>query len=474
MSTAAELAWKRWQEMTPDQRSAVINHPGFKIKPLARGKQQDSFTLSEPGNATGHFWEGAVRSAKTVVSILRWIAFILHGPPGNLAMIGKTERTLKRNVIDFIVALLGTKAVKYRQGAGEVEICGRRIYIAGANDEAAVAKIQGMTLVGFYGDEAPTWPKTVFNMARTRCSDPGAEWFITGNPASSTHHLKTDWIDRAKLHLDRDGRVLRRPTGEKGVQDVHVYSFTIYDNREFLTEKFIKSLESSYTGMFYRRYILGEWCMAEGAIYDAWDPDKHVVQRAPEIERWLSVGADHGTTNPFSAISIGLGAAPHGLEGKALYATAEWRYDSAETLRRMTDLEYAKALRIWLTNRHEMPDGEPEVFAVDPSASSFRQQLFRFGIPSVAADNDVLSGLRTMSSLIAGQKFYVVGPECPALVRELPEYSWDDRAALLGEDKPIKIKDHSCDAARYGGHTGRQGWWYDIWPEDLEALLEAA
>lgn len=469
MSNAAEQAWARWQEMTPDQRAAVLAHPGFKIKPLARGKQQDSFTLSEPGRASGHFWEGAVRSAKTIVSILRFLMFIRMGPPGNLAIIGKTERTLKRNVIDVIIQLLGTKAVKYRQGAGEVEICGRRIYIAGANDEAAVAKIQGMTLVGFYGDEAPTWPKTVFNMARTRCSDPGAEWFCTGNPASSTHHLNVDWIQRAKLHLDRKGNLIRR--SGKDAQDIHVYSFTIYDN-PFLTPKFIRSLESSYTGMFYRRYILGEWCMAEGAIYDAWDPDKHVVKAMPTIERWLSVGVDHGTTNPFSAVAIGLGDKPGG-GGKALFATAEWRYDSTKTLRRMTDLEYADKLRLWLPAREEMPDGQPEVFAVDPSATSFRQQLFRYGIGSVAADNDVLSSIRTGSTLIASDRFYVVESGCPDLIREIPEYSWDDKAAALGEDKPIKINDHSVDAGlRYGTHTGRQAWWYDVFPEELEAALE--
>jgi hypothetical protein len=120
-----------------------------------------------------------------------------------------------------------------------------------------------------------------------------------------------------------------------------------------------------------------------------------------------------------------------------------------------------------------MPDGEPEVFAVDPSATSFRQQLFRYGIASVAADNDVLASIRTGSTLIASDNFYVVESGCPDLIREIPNYSWDDKAAALGEDKPIKINDHSVDAGlRYGTHTGRTGWWYDVFPEELEAQLE--
>jgi PBSX family phage terminase large subunit len=466
VSTAVDQALARWKAMTPEQRQAILDHPGFKIKPISRGKQKDSFALSEPGLATGHLWEGTVRSGKTIVSILRWLAFLLHGPPGNLAMIGKTERTLKRNVLDQITALLGAKAVKMRAGAGEVEICGRLVYIAGANNVLAVEKIQGMTLVGWYGDEVPTWPKEVFDMARTRCSDPGAEWFATGNPASSTHHLKTDWIDRAKLHLDRDGTLRRR--GGKDAQDIHVYSFTLYDNREFLTEKFIRITESSYTGMFYQRYILGRWCMAEGAIYDSWDPDKHVIRAAPPIQRWISVGIDHGTTNPFAAIATGLGPHPSGA-GKALYATAEWRYDSTKSRRRKTDLEYADALRAWIPDRREMPDGGPERVAVDPSANGFRQQLSRHGISSVSADNDVLAGIGTVHSLVERGKLFVV-ESCKGLIEEFPDYAWDPAAAAKGLDKPIKSRDHSLDADRYGKQTGRSSWWYDVFPEELELV----
>ena len=78
----------------------------LKFQPLARGKQRDSHQLSTLGLAHGHFWEGAVRSSKTIVSILRWLRFVNDGPPGGLAMIGRTERTLKRNVLDIIVAML--------------------------------------------------------------------------------------------------------------------------------------------------------------------------------------------------------------------------------------------------------------------------------------------------------------------------------------------------------------------------------
>jgi PBSX family phage terminase large subunit len=453
-----------------------------KFKPLERGKQRDSFVLSDRDGTTGHIWEGAVRSSKTIVSIIRWLVFVTEGPPGGLAMIGKTERSLKRNVLDVIVQLLGPKRAKIVQGAGIMRICGREVYLAGANDEAAVAKIQGMTLVGFYGDEAPTWPQAVFDMARTRCSDPGAQWFVTGNPAASTHHLKTDWIDRAAVHLRRDGSIRRRPRHDPDTQDVSIYSFTIYDNPH-LSAEFIQLLERSYIGVFRRRYILGEWCLAEGAIYDAWDEDRHVVPwaRIPPLTRWLGAGVDYGTVNPFHAGTLALAPQPAyvvraGVGPKlALYITAERRHASRLDQRRKTDLEYAEDLQRWLRTVRTpgSPDVlgfEPDPLAVDPSAASFRVQCHRLGLQTAPADNNVLGGIRDLASLIAHDQFFVAA-ECPELVREFPGYVWDPAAALKGEDKPLKQNDHGLDMARYAARTSRADWWDEVFPDLLPGDL---
>lgn len=437
---------------------------GTKLKPLPRGKSLDSFTLSAPQLASGHLWEGTVRSGKTVTSILRWLEFALEGPPGNLAMIGKTERSLKRNVLDVIVAMLGPKRAKIISGAGIMRICGRLVYLAGANNELAVAKIQGLTLVGFYGDEMSTWPKSLFNMATTRLSEPGAEWFGTSNPDSSVHHLKTEVIDRAKLHLRRDGSIVRRRGDD--AMDVHVYSFTLYDN-PFLTPEFVRKLERSYVGMFRRRYILGEWCMAEGAIYDAWDPDRHTLQRAdlPTMDRWIGAGVDYGTTNPFHAVDLAIGPQPFGAAGKALYITTEYRYDVAVHKRSMTNRQYANATIAWLRSVPELAD--PALLAIDPSAKGFRNELYELGFPSTKADNDVLAGIMDVGSLIAHDRFYVCREGAPELIREVPAYAWSDAAALKGDDEPIKKGDHGLDAKRYIVRTGRGEWYDEIWPEEV-------
>lgn len=424
--------------------------PKLTLKPLV-GKQQQSYHMAD---MRGNFFEGAVRSSKTVVSILKWAEFMKTAPTdGGLAMIGRTERTLKRNVLDVMQMIYGPKVFKIIQGSGEARFFGRRIYLVGANDETAVSKIQGMTLAGWYGDEMPTWPQAVYDIARTRLSVAGARWYGTGNPASPHHHLKRDVIDRAALHIARDGEVIRR-FGDDAV-DVAVFSYVLKDN-PFLPADFVRSLEREYTGVFYRRFILGEWCMAEGAIYDQWDEKRHIVDDAgmPPIspDNWISIGIDYGTSNPFHALTLGHAVDPADGVGR-LWVPHEYRYDGRKAARQKTDAEYVAEVLAWKA----LANVDPRYVCVDPSAASFRTALYQAGLPSVAANNHVADGIRTVASLIAGDRLRV-HRRCAGLIREIPGYAWDDRAAKLGNDEPVKADDHGLDALRYEIKTTETLW----------------
>lgn len=425
------------------------------------GKAQRSAELA---TAPGNLWEGAVRSGKTVASLLRWLEFIRHGPPGPLLMIGKTERTLRRNILDTLMGWLGPARMKITVGTGEVEILGRKIYITGAHNVGAADKIKGMTLVGWYGDELTTWPEDVFNIATTRLSLPGGAWFGTTNPASPVHWLKKKHVDRAQLHLTRDGRTLRR-AGEDLIE-LNVFSFVLGDNPA-LPRDFVRRLMREYTGVFYRRNILGEWVMAEGAIYQAWDEKYNVIPFAkmPQMQTFLSTGADYGTIHPFSAHLIGIGEDIRDA-GLALYITDEYRYDpSLHDGRQKSTTQYADAYMAWLRST-PIPGAagllgvEPFLHCVDPSAAYFRTELYNRGVATRGADNDVSAGISDMASLIANRKLYV-SDRCPGLITEVPGYSWDPKAAERGETQPIKAGDDGCDSARYGIRTTRM-YWHDL------------
>ncbi len=395
--------------------------------------------------ATGrvNLLEGAVRSGKTVASIFAWFNFVRNAPAsGELVMMGRTKDTIYRNVIRVMQdpAIFGELAfsVQYTPGANMATILGRTVHILGANDIQSEAKIRGMTVAGAYVDEITVLPKVTFQQLVARMSVAGAKLFGTTNPDSPHHWLKKEWIDRH----DRD---------------VRVFHFELDDN-PFLDPSYVAYIKRQYTGLWYQRFIRGKWVTAEGAIYDMWDPRRHIVHNTPRIADWLCASVDYGTTNPFHALMIGLGV------DNRLYATSEYRYDSRKQHRQLTDGEYSGQLRAWM-RKIPIPGSsargvKPRYLVVDPSATSFRVQLHQDGETSWPADNSVLDGIRLVSTLLSAQPRpkLLIHKSCKALIEEMPGYSWDEKAQLKGEDKPIKVADHGCDALRYGVKTTHAIW----------------
>ncbi|MBG0830528.1 PBSX family phage terminase large subunit [Planomonospora sp. ID67723] len=411
------------------------------VTPLV-GKQRESVQLA---TARLNIWDGSVRSSKTICSLLKWMKFVREAPSGPLLMVGKTERTLKRNIIDPMVEMLGEARCKFVAGRGELHLLGRLIYVVGAYNEGSEDKIRGLSLVGAYVDEVSTIPESFFVMLLTRLSIPGAQLFGTTNPDGPQHWLKTGYLDRAALHLDIHGQLHRDVSDEP--LNLHRFSFQLSDNPN-LTAQYVADVSSEFTGLWYRRLILGEWCLAEGVVYESWDPARHVVQELPQITRWLAIAMDYGTTNPFHAVTLGLG-----VDGR-LYVGHEWRWDSKKQRGSLTDAEYSERLRAWVTSLGITP----EYTIVDPSAASFRVQLHRDQWTSTMADNEVIDGIRQVASLFATGRL-LVHAGCKELIREIPGYAWDPEASeKKGEDKPIKLNDHGVDALRYAVRTTRNMW----------------
>ena len=385
-----------------------------------------------------NIWHGSVRSGKTVGSIWRWAQHMAHPPTGGqFVMVGKTLQALYRNVILPMQdpAQFGPLAqqVHYTQGAPQAVILGRPVHMIGASDAKAEAKIRGMTVAGAYVDEATLVPELFWNQLLTRMSVVGSRLFATTNPDSPSHWLRREFL------------LSTSPL-------VRSFGFKIDDN-PFLPAEFVAGLKAQFHGLFYRRFIDGEWVAAEGAVYDMWDPDRHVVDILPAISSWLCVGIDYGTANPFHAVLLGLGA-----DG-CLYIGAEWRYDGRTQMRQLTDAEYADRLEGWLTTEpvrgHKIIS--PTYLVVDPSALSFRTELKSRSIVQTEAVNAVLDGIRLTSTLL-GKGQLKVHRSCVHLCREFDGYSWDDRASLLGEDRPVKADDHGMDALRYAVATTQRLW----------------
>ena len=143
---------------------------------------------------------GAVRSSKTISCTVRWLSYLISGPPGDVAMLGRTIATLQRNVLNDLFDTVGIQNYKWtNRQQGELRIFNRRVYCFGANNEDAESKIRGATFAGALCDEVNLYPQSVFNQLMARLSVEGAMCFCNCNPDSPYHWFYTDYITNPKI-----------------------------------------------------------------------------------------------------------------------------------------------------------------------------------------------------------------------------------------------------------------------------------
>lgn len=372
--------------------------------------------------------DGAIRSGKTLSMSLSFVLWSMSSFNGqNFAMCGKTIGSFRRNVLFWLKLMLKSRGYAVTDHRADNLVIVSRgdaenyYYIFGGKDERSQDLIQGITLAGVFFDEVALMPESFVNQATGRCSVDGSKFWFNCNPDGPFHWFKVNWIDKKK---------------EKRLLYLH---FTMDDNLS-LSEKVKTRYHSMYTGVFFKRYIQGLWCVAEGLIYDMFDADLHVrdIQsfRHLLIDRNRYVSIDYGTQNATAMLLWN-----KGIDG-VWYCIREYYYSGRDKGRQKTDAEYADDLEQWLEGT------KIKGVIVDPSAASFIAELRKRGYKVVKAHNDVLDGIRLTGTKF-NQRKIVIASSCVNLLKELASYIWDEKAAEHGEDKPVKTFDHACDALRY-------------------------
>ena len=361
--------------------------------------------------------EGSVSSGKTWVSLVLWGFWVATMPADKLyLMCGKSLTTLKRNWLIPLEELFGRSNFQFSTSAKEAYLFGRRILLEGANDARSESKIRGLTLQGAYCDELTLFPKDFFVMLLSRLRVPGAKLIATTNPDSPEHWLKKEYIDR-RTELD-----------------MLVVRFLLDDNTT-LDPQYVTAVKAEYTGVFYNRFILGEWCLSYGIVYPQFDRTQHMRQLDSPQGKWY-ISVDYGTLNAFSA---GLWC----YDGKQAYRAAEWYYSGRAQRRQLTNTQYLKHIQALAGGRNI------EAVVVDPSAASFITELRQAGFTVRKGKNDVVDGIRRVSTALQQGKL-LFSPACQDCIREFSLYRWDEKAA---EDRPIKENDHAMDDVRYFVNT---------------------
>ena len=362
--------------------------------------------------------DGAVRSGKTLAMGLGFFLWAMSCFEGKaFALCGKSTGAVERNLLAEVRPWLKKLGLQWKEVRSEHLVILRngkrenRFYLFGGGDERSADRIQGITLAGVLLDEAALIKRSFVEQACARCSVPGSRLWFNCNPEGPGHWLYKEWV------LGAEARNCLR---------LH---FTMEDNPS-LTEQIRQRYERLYSGVFYRRFVLGLWVQAEGRVYDFFTPE--MVGKVPEVcDRWY-ISCDYGTVNP---TSMGL----WGRSGGIWYRVKEFYFDSRKEKRQMTDGEYAEALEGLAGGR------EIAGVIVDPSAASFLEVLRRRGWRVRKAKNDVLSGIRLTSDLLKNGRI-VICEDCADCLRELDEYVWDKSD---GEDRVKKEHDHAMDDMRY-------------------------
>lgn len=383
--------------------------------------------------------DGAVRSGKTVMMSTSYLEWAMNEfSDCNFAVCGKTVRAAERNIIMPLLSIRSiTKKyeITYARSMSLMTVRHRGrtnyFYIFGGKDESSYALIQGITLAGVLFDEVALMPESFVDQAIARTiSIADAKLWFNCNPESPMHWFYTEWIQQAEKH---------------NAKHVHF----LMDDNPGLTEEQKEKAKAAFPGIFYQRYILGQWVAAEGLIYPMFNDDNlyNDSTRKPELEalaqRYCAV--DYGAENPCVFLDIY-------DDGDIVWVDREYYYDGRKERRTKTNDEYADDFQNFFAER-------PLLTSVicDPSAAAFIEQLRRRGYYVKGANNDVLEGIRNVASLFYRRKIKV-HERCAHFREEVHSYIWDDKARQRGEEKPLKENDHEQDGLRYFVNTVLPKW----------------
>ena len=292
----------------------------------------------------------------------------------------------------------------------------------GGRDERSQDLVQGITAAGVFLDEVALMPESFVNQATARCSVEGSKYWFNCNPEGPNHWFKVNWIDKAK---------------EKNLVYLH---FTMDDNLS-LSEEVKERYKKMYAGVFFQRFILGLWVLAEGIIYPNFNKLKHCIKAKdiPSKFDYYYVTSDYGITNPQVFLLCGIKYIknkPH------VYILKEY-YNKGKSEKVKTDTLFLEDYKKFIG------DINIKKVIIDPSATSLINLFKLNGIEVKEADNTVIDGINLVLSFLEGERIHIVAENCPNLLREFASYIWDSKAQERGEDKPVKENDHALDALRY-------------------------
>lgn len=349
-------------------------------------------------------------------------------------LIAKTLGSVESNMLQPMREQYGERhisSMRIKSGLMTADLFGQQFVLMGGDNLRSMDKLRGKAVSYVAGDEAPTWPKELFEMLKTRMAKAYCRADLTGNPEGPYHWFKREFLDR------------------QGDMDIFHLSFGLDDNPT-LTEAEKETLRNELTGVWYQRLILGIWAAAEGAIYDMFDEKIHTVNPIdiPKLRNY-ALGLDWGLDHPMAGSLIGWNTKDE------LYQVGEYHYVGSGMEKTKTASQIVDGINNWIDFV------TPKSVYCDPSAKVLKSELQEhnqvvrsgrkrgiiFHIKD--ADNSVSMGINFIQKLFNRPCGLRISKLCKNAIRQYSSYVWDKKANLDGDTMPLKIDDDHPDALRY-------------------------
>lgn len=394
-------------------------------------------------NYSGIIAEGSIRSGKSLVMSFSFVLWSMSNyNKQRFAICGKTISSLRRNVIQTLKEVLTNRGYKVIDKVSENELIvsdGKSIntyYLFGGRDERSQDLIQGITLAGIFFDEVALMPRSFVEQGMGRCSVDGSKYWFDCNPEGPSHWFYKEIVLKAE---------------EKKLFRIH---FMLEDNLS-LSQEIVDRYKSMFSGVFYKRFILGEWAFSDGIVYDCFDEKLNCYTneersevlpiQALENDPFIGspyYGCDYGVYNPFALLKA-YKFYKKGDKVPYIIVDDEFYYDGRKSMQQKADSEYVDYFERFNNNLRY------NAIIIDPSASSLDIAFEKRGHKVMKADNSVYEGIKMVYSLLKQRHILINKDNCKNLLNEIVLYIWNDKLVDKGREEVVKANDHVLDALRY-------------------------
>lgn len=423
-----------WKEYLELYDTSTLDEEPMKLDPFGRVasnyiSEQDAFI---------NLAVGSIRSGKTVAAIVAFLRFIHDSVHTYFAMAGKTLKALERNVVRPMKGIMRYLGIQYyhHKKDGEIDLfnmgdCKKTIVLYSIEKKGSDEVIKGSTYGGALLDEVTVMDMEGLDMMISRNSLKGARIFMTCNPANPNNKINQEYV------LDEELQKMGY---------VKVTNFLLEDNLS-LTPEYIQRVKKIYPedSVFYKRNILGLWASGQGLIYTGFT-DKNIYHEDKPLDYYdyLEIGSDYGSSSTTCWI---LGGIKEFEDHNEYDLIAEGGYNAKREGMGVTDYEITEMIYDMQEEYHLTAEN---IFYPSHDASSLEIELRKNKKIELSVEKftpDVLKSIEQINSLFHVGYLHVHS-RCSELINCIHGYEWDPRAARNGEDKPLKVDDHYCDAMR--------------------------